>query len=335
MLAAWTAHALMIVPVSGLFQNGPQITADRYSYLSCVPYALLVGGAVAMACGRARSVGRKGMVVGGAVAGVVALASMTFRQTGYWRDSITLWSRVVEVEPWNAFGNNNRGVHLMAEGKYDLAEKYYRVSLQTEPFYARALCNLGILYVLRGDTPEAIKYFRQAISADPRYAPAHHQLGSVWFKMGDNEAARASFRTALELDPRDPRVYNNLAVAENALYDPAAAVQTLRRGLKIAPDDLHLNRMLAWLLATALDDRLRSGAEAVRRAELANRLANGTDFHCLLTLSAAYAEVGRFADAMQAGESAMAVAIRQGDARQAQSAQQCVAAYRAGRPYRE
>lgn len=335
LLAAWTAHALMIVPVSGLFQNGPQITADRYSYLSCMPYALLVGGAVAVVVGRAASgVIRAGVTVC-AIAGLVALAFLTFRQTGFWRDSITLWSRVVEVEPHNAFGNNNRGVHLMAEGKYDLAEVHYRRSLKTEPRYARALCNLGILYVLRGNTGEAIRYFREAIAADPRYAPARHQLGSVWYKMGDNVAARASFLTALELDPGDPRVYTNLAVAENALHDPTTAVDTLRRGLKIAPDDLHLNRMLAWLLATALDDRLRNGVEAVRRAELANRLSNGADFHCLLTLSAAYAEAGRFDEAIRVAEEALAVAVRGGQADQTRSAEQLAAMFRARRPYRE
>src|SRR4029453_16116514 len=46
LLAAWAAYAVMLFPVSGLFQNGFQIAADRYTYLPCLPWALLAGAGI-------------------------------------------------------------------------------------------------------------------------------------------------------------------------------------------------------------------------------------------------------------------------------------------------
>ena len=43
-LTAWVAYVLLLVPVLGLFHSGPQIAADRYSYFSGMPLALLMGG---------------------------------------------------------------------------------------------------------------------------------------------------------------------------------------------------------------------------------------------------------------------------------------------------
>lgn len=335
LLAAWVAHALMIFPVSGILQNGPQITADRYSYLSCVPYALLVGGGVAMALARARAGAARAAILGGMAVVAVALGSLTWRQVGFWRDSITLWSRVVEIEPHSSFGNNNRGVHLMNAGQYDHAEIHYRRSLETQPKYAKALCNLGVLYARRGDQEAAVKHFRRAISFDGKFAEAHHQLGAALYKLGDFVAARESLETSLRIAPRDPRVYNNLAAAEAALKNTAGAIDVCRRGLERAPNDLNLNRQLAWLLATAIDSRHRNGAEAVRRAEFVNDSTGGNDYHCMLTLGAAYAEVGRFSDAIRLTETAARMAMQAGDRQRAAAMQNCLALYRAGRPYRE
>jgi len=45
-LAAWVYSALLVLPVSGAVHAGYQLAHDRYSYLSGLGLALLVGGAV-------------------------------------------------------------------------------------------------------------------------------------------------------------------------------------------------------------------------------------------------------------------------------------------------
>jgi protein O-mannosyl-transferase len=51
--AAWIVYVVTLLPVSGLFQNGPQISADRYSYLPSLSLAVLRE----RACSRAGAAG--------------------------------------------------------------------------------------------------------------------------------------------------------------------------------------------------------------------------------------------------------------------------------------
>jgi len=68
--------------------------------------------------------------------------------------------------------------------------------------------------------------------------------------------------------------------------------------------------ILAWLLATASDDSVRDGKRAVQLAERANTLAGNNDPTILHTLAAAYAEAGRFDEALQTARQAMKLASR-------------------------
>src|SRR5439155_24734679 len=46
-LAVWLVYGLTLAPVSGIVHNGPELVADRYSYLSCLGIAVLVGAGIA------------------------------------------------------------------------------------------------------------------------------------------------------------------------------------------------------------------------------------------------------------------------------------------------
>src|SRR5437870_4074651 len=43
-LACWVYYIVMLAPVVGIAQSGPQLVADRYSYLSCLSWDVLIGG---------------------------------------------------------------------------------------------------------------------------------------------------------------------------------------------------------------------------------------------------------------------------------------------------
>jgi len=45
-LAVWISYVVLVAPVSGIIQSGPQLVAARYSYLPGLGLALLIGGAV-------------------------------------------------------------------------------------------------------------------------------------------------------------------------------------------------------------------------------------------------------------------------------------------------
>ena len=115
-LAAWTAYALMLAPVSGLVHTGHHLVADHYSYLSCVPWALLAGGGViavrrASASGRLRP-GLGSAITAGVIVWLLGLASLTWNQVRIWTDTETLWRHALEVDPRCVLCHNQLGAEL-------------------------------------------------------------------------------------------------------------------------------------------------------------------------------------------------------------------------------
>src|SRR5262249_34672945 len=112
LLAVWVSYVVILLPVLGIVQNGPQIAADRYTYLAGLGWGLRVGGLVRTWWGgrsAAALAGPRGLGAGAlAVAVLAILAVLTWRQVGVWRDSGTLWSHTLVHAP-SALAHNNLG----------------------------------------------------------------------------------------------------------------------------------------------------------------------------------------------------------------------------------
>ena len=83
------------------------------------------------------------------------------------------------------------------------------------------------------------------------------------------------------------------------------AIEHYRAALRLDPGDVDVLGELAWILATNPDAQWRDGAEAVRLAERACALSENRDADALDTLAVAYAEAGRFDDAVRAAHQAL------------------------------
>ncbi len=79
----------------------------------------------------------------------------------------------------------------------------------------------------------------------------------------------------------------------------------------------------------------RDGAKAVRLAERADALTHGGSPVISATLAAAYAEAGRFGDAIKAAQRAQQLATEQGQTARANSIRGQIELYQSGQPFRE
>jgi tetratricopeptide (TPR) repeat protein len=121
--------------------------------------------------------------------------------------------------------------------------------------------------------------------------------------------AAAHFRKAIDLQPANARAYLGLATSQRGLRQYADAVATLREGLRAAPGSLPLLNLLARTLATCPEEGVRDGAAAVRAAEQATRGSTVEHrYEVMDTLAAAYAEAGRWSDAIDAAGAAVEAA---------------------------
>ncbi len=105
--------------------------------------------------------------------------------------------------------------------------------------------------------------------------------------------------------------------------------------MELKPDDADAQNNLAWLLATCPADSLRNGAEAIEHAQRANQLCGGRRANVLNTLAAAYAEAGRFSEALAAAHKALELATQQNHRDWAEVLRARIALYEAGKPYRQ
>jgi len=130
-------------------------------------------------------------------------------------------------------------------------------------------------------------------------------------------------------------VLNNLGSALAAKGRLDEAVTQYRKALRLNPDLAGTLNNLAWVLAANPDDKLRNGTEAVRLAERACELTHYGKPAFIGTLAAAYAEAGRFPEAVTTAEKAEQLATTAGLMSVAAKNRQLLELYRAGKPYHE
>ena len=206
--AAWACYVLLVMTVLGFVQTGPQIVADRYTYLACIPWAVLVGVALDRALARPA-------VAALAVAVVAALGSCTFRQTRVWHDSLTLWEHALRVDEDNYVAYLNRGTLRQYEGDLVGAFADYTEAIRRNPDYFHAWYSRATERLSMGDDMGAIADYTTTLRLDPRYVEAFNNRGLARQRSGDLEGAVADFEEALRLAPREwaPRamIEDNLA----------------------------------------------------------------------------------------------------------------------------
>lgn len=227
------------------------------------------------------------------------------------------------------------GNMLSKQGKTEQAVSAYRAALKADPGSAKIHNQLGVVLALKGDYAGAAGEFREAVRLGLDSAETHANLALVLSKLDRLDDAADEYRRASTLAPGDPEPVRNLASVLERRRKFREAKDVLSEGMKRNPSDAGLSTALAWLLATAPDDELRSGAEAVRLAEAAKKSGGAFDPRALDALAAAYAETGRFEQAVAAAETALSLAQAKGDAGLAAEIEKRIQLYRKSQPYRQ
>ena len=116
------------------------------------------------------------------------------------------YKKSLSLKPDNARGHNNYGQFLCFQGKYEQAEKQFLLAAN-DPFYAQsamALTNAGLCATRIPDNEMAEKYFRMTLQRDPDYAPALLQMGILSFSDGNYLSARAYMQRFQQVAKHNP-----------------------------------------------------------------------------------------------------------------------------------
>jgi len=316
----WLWYMGTLVPVIGLVQVGMQSMADRFTYVPLIGLFLILawgGWDLAGAWGWSKFVP---VAAAGALA---ACAAVTAHQLTFWKNSETLFKRMIDATPNNYMAHFNLANLRVKEKRMDDAVSNYLAALEEEPNYADACNNLGGLYLdekrygeaiaqyrtalrinpgflrylslanaladaasARQDTnqfAEAVQTYRQALQLNPDSSEAHHNLALTWQTQGRADEALTEFEQAVRLDSNRLDTWTQLGLSYARRNDMERAAAAFREIIRLRPD----NAGAYGCLGNALAEQNKL-AEAIPFYLTALKLNPGdyqTEFNFALTLS--------------------------------------------------
>jgi tetratricopeptide (TPR) repeat protein len=232
-------------------------------------------------------------------------------QKGRVNEAITHFQKALEIAPNFAETRNTLGDSLLQAGRVNEAIIQYQKAVEIKPDFAEAHNNLGYSLSQIGRVNEAITHFQRALEIKPDFAEAHNNLGYSFLQIGQVDEAIVHYRKAIELQPRFLRAYNDLGNAFRRKGMSAEAVACYQKAIELEPQFIPAKINLAWMLATWPEPSVRNGGKAVALAEQANQFSKDKDPQILRTLAAAYAEAGRFPEAVLTAKQALVLAVAQ------------------------
>jgi len=259
----------------------------------------------------------------------------TLATLGRFDEAIKNYRKFIQINPNDAAALNNLALALVAQGRFDEAIENYYKAIQINPDYPDAQYNLGIALAAKGRSDEAIENYRNAIQINPNNCEALDNLGMVLTARGQFDEAIGDFRQAIQINSDRPDTFYHLGMTLGQLGRTREAMAQYREALRLNPNLAGALNNLAWVLAASPDAELRNGAEAVRLAERACELTHYGEPLFIGTLAAAYAEAGRFPEAVTTAEKAEQIATIAGSKTLAEKNRQLLELYRAGKPYHE
>jgi len=263
-----------------------------------------------------------------------ATAQMLFRQGEHAR-AAQLWRESVHRDPDDPEVHYALADVLIRTGERTEAERHLRQSLALDPGNADVHFALGALLNDRRSYDEAAIQLNEAARLDPQDDALRFYLGTFLAQRGRMAEAVPHLQAAARALPDDPAIRVNLGVALARQGETQPAIDELRRALQLAPDWSRPAYRLAWIYATHPDAGVRNASEAVRLAERAAQASRGPDAAALDTLAAAYAEAGRFDEAIEVAVRAEKTATESNRQGLAQAISRRLELYRTRRPYRD
>lgn len=226
-LFAFAYFLVALLPVLGLVNHyflRYSFVGDHFLYLASMGPLALAGAVIWTAFDYQKKPSNipKLLVCGLLLA---VLFGLTWRQTGVYQNSETLWLDTLAKNPPCWIAHNNLGLILMDREKFVAAEAHMKEALKQQPDDPTVLNNLGLALSSQGRDREAVACFEAALKKKPDYVKGHYNLGLSLVALGKTDDAIAENIRAVQLDPTFSDAWCNLgnALAAKGRFDEAVA----------------------------------------------------------------------------------------------------------------
>jgi Tfp pilus assembly protein PilF len=261
----WIWYLVLLLPASGIVQGGlwPSY-AERWAYLPLIGVFIMVSWGTPHVM-RTFNLS-KSFTATIALIILFFLGTLSWIQTGYWKNSLILFSHAVDATDNNYLMLNNLGKEYEDRLKLEDAAHLYAEAVRLVPNYAGYRCNLANAYARLGKYDEAMKQYSIALHMSPYDAKVYLQLGHTLYLRKDYSGAIENYKRAIALDAGQVSAYYEMANAFMRLNRPDDALVQLRKAVSLKPDYVdarcHLGNVLVCL--GRYDEAIQQYTETIR-----------------------------------------------------------------------
>jgi len=242
-------YAVSLLPVIGFLQIGVQRFADRYAYIPLIGVFVVVG-ALVFSRTMISFLTTRG-TAGVALAIVLLLGATAYRETHFWHDNVALYTRAIQVDPYNPIAYNRLGESQRSAGEYELAIASQKKAFELDSTLYYVLHDLGLAYSAKGDSEAAITSFLSAIDGAKQFPEALNSLAGEYLAQGKTDIAIKLLEDNLKLFPNHSKVLGNLGGCYYRKGEHVRAVEFYRKAVESASESsilrFQLSKSLYWL----------------------------------------------------------------------------------------
>ena len=144
---------------------------------------------------------------------LAGLGALTWRQTLFWRDSVSVFTRAVATTRNNVLAEYLLGKAQRIAGNLGEAIRHQRAATRINPRFAASYAELGLVLSGSGDLSGAVRAYERALQLQPESAATHNNLGYALAQLGQFERALKHYEAALRIEPRFALAHSNAALA--------------------------------------------------------------------------------------------------------------------------
>ncbi|MDI6743367.1 MAG: tetratricopeptide repeat protein [Smithella sp.] len=290
LFVGWFWYLGTLVPVIGLVQVATQSMADRWTYLPSIGIGIMLSWGIPLLV-KSENI-RKKIIFPAGVSVLIILAILTWHQCGYWKNSLELFGRALQITKDNVQASINYGMALAEDNRLEEAIVYYNDSIRISPDYL-AYQHRGNAYMKLGRYAPAIEDYNEAIRIKPNQIVSYNKRGAAYYHLGDYQLAIRDYSEAIRLKPHHAEAYGNRGTVYHHVGQYLTAVKDYDAAIRLNPDyaEAYNNRGITYHHLGRFASAIQDYDEAIRlKPDYAEAYGNRGN---------AYLGLGRFDSAIQ------------------------------------